>query len=60
MIQTTKRERACPVCGTPGRAPHQPFCSDRCAKVDLGRWLNEDYRIPAVEEDDMDDAPDEQ
>ena len=23
-----------------------PFCSERCQMVDLGRWLNEEYRIP--------------
>ncbi len=25
----------------------RPFCSRRCADVDLGRWLTERYRIPA-------------
>ena len=24
-----------------------PFCSERCQLVDLGRWLNEEYRVPA-------------
>jgi endogenous inhibitor of DNA gyrase (YacG/DUF329 family) len=28
-----------------------PFCSERCQLVDLGRWLAEDYRIPAEEPD---------
>jgi endogenous inhibitor of DNA gyrase (YacG/DUF329 family) len=23
-----------------------PFCSERCHLVDLGRWLNEEYRVP--------------
>jgi hypothetical protein len=39
----------CPICGEPRpRAdnPYLPFCSERCQLVDLGRWLNEDYRIP--------------
>jgi endogenous inhibitor of DNA gyrase (YacG/DUF329 family) len=27
-------------------APWAPFCSQRCKDVDLGRWLNGDYRIP--------------
>ena len=26
-------------------APWAPFCSQRCKDVDLGRWLNGDYRI---------------
>ena len=28
-----------------------PFCSSRCRLVDLGRWLGEEYRIPAAEDD---------
>ena len=24
-----------------------PFCCERCQMVDLGRWLNEEYRVPA-------------
>jgi uncharacterized protein len=23
-----------------------PFCSERCHLVDLGRWLDEEYRVP--------------
>ncbi|WP_309665894.1 DNA gyrase inhibitor YacG [Tabrizicola sp.] len=43
----------CPTCKKPSVAAYQPFCSRRCADVDLGRWLNESYRVPAdaVEED---------
>jgi uncharacterized protein len=26
-------------------APHRPFCSPRCKLIDLGRWLDEEYRI---------------
>ncbi len=44
----------CPICGTamPGVAaewPDYPFCSARCRKIDLGRWLGEKYGIPADE-----------
>ncbi len=42
---------SCPVCGKPAEAAYRPFCSRRCADVDLGRWFNEDYRIPAEETD---------
>ena len=44
----------CPVCGKPSEAAYRPFCSRRCADVDLGRWFNEDYRIPAEEADGND------
>lgn len=43
---------ACPICGRPATATHRPFCSQRCADVDLSRWLGEAYRVPAAEEDD--------
>ncbi len=37
--------------------PYRPFCSERCRLVDLGKWLNEDYRIPVKAEgaEDKDD-----
>jgi len=39
----------CPNCGKTATLDYKPFCSKRCADVDLGRWLNEDYRIPGDE-----------
>lgn len=36
----------CPVCGRPAQARHRPFCSNRCAQLDLGRWLTGGYVIP--------------
>lgn len=41
--------RRCPVCGKPASAPHQPFCSGRCADIDLGRWLKGNYSVPSDE-----------
>jgi uncharacterized protein len=40
----------CPTCrGAAVRAGNKvfPFCSERCQLIDLGRWLSEEYRIPA-------------
>ena len=37
----------CPICAKPTRLDTRPFCSRRCADIDLGRWLGERYRIPA-------------
>lgn len=48
----------CPICGKPRSEAHRPFCSSRCAEVDLGRWLKESYRVP-VEEKPEDADPDE-
>ena len=50
------RKKACPICGKPVKLETRPFCSKRCADIDLGRWLGESYRIPAEEPPDGRDA----
>ena len=45
---------SCPICDKPSVMPHSPFCSRRCAQLDLGKWLTGDYAIPAHEA--MDDS----
>ncbi len=37
----------CPICGKPPTTENRPFCSKRCADIDLGRWFTESYRVPA-------------
>ncbi|MBV8937771.1 MAG: DNA gyrase inhibitor YacG [Alphaproteobacteria bacterium] len=44
--------RPCPICGKPATPQHRPFCSARCAQIDLGRWLKGNYRIPTEERPD--------
>ncbi len=46
----------CPICRKPADPAYRPFCSRRCADVDLARWLREDYAIPVPEGDP--DTPD--
>jgi len=47
----------CPICGRPTDADHRPFCSRRCADVDLSRWLRGAYAIPdEAESEDGDTA----
>jgi uncharacterized protein len=46
---------SCPICKKPADPQFKPFCSKRCADVDLNRWFSGGYAIPAVEEDDPDD-----
>ena len=48
---------SCPICRKPADPKYRPFCSRRCADVDLGRWLTGGYAIP-TEEDAPDDAAD--
>ncbi|MFW6027689.1 MAG: DNA gyrase inhibitor YacG [bacterium] len=48
------RTRNCPICGRKTDLHYRPFCSRRCADVDLGRWLSGAYAIPAEEHDGED------
>jgi uncharacterized protein len=38
--------KPCPICGKPRDSKYAPFCSARCADIDLGRWLKGTYVIP--------------
>jgi len=42
-----RKESRCPICGKPSGKDTSPFCSRRCADIDLGRWLKGVYAIPA-------------
>jgi endogenous inhibitor of DNA gyrase (YacG/DUF329 family) len=48
----------CPICERPAVAEFKPFCSARCADVDLHRWLTGRYVAPGVE--DADEAGDDE
>jgi uncharacterized protein len=41
--------KPCAICGKPQVARFAPFCSRRCANVDLNRWLSGAYAIPGAE-----------
>ena len=42
-------QAACPICGARTEAQWRPFCSRRCADIDLGRWMNGSYAVPTDE-----------
>lgn len=48
-------EGKCVICGKPKDERYKPFCSKRCADVDLNRWFSGGYAIPAAEEDEGED-----
>ncbi|HQF30323.1 MAG TPA: DNA gyrase inhibitor YacG [Hyphomicrobiales bacterium] len=50
-IEPLRPPRPCPICGKPSDRKAYPFCSARCADIDLNRWLKGSYAIPVVEED---------
>ena len=46
----------CPLCDGPTVADFRPFCSRRCAELDLSRWLNGAYAMPVRPDEDVDDV----
>jgi len=47
---------SCPICDKKTNIKYRPFCSKHCADVDLGRWFNGAYAVPADTPEDMDEA----
>ena len=39
----------CPICGGETVKEFRPFCSKRCADVDLARWFNGGYAVPGTD-----------
>ena len=52
---TSASTRPCPICRKPALHAFRPFCSKRCADLDLSRWLNGVYAVPAAPADEDDD-----
>ena len=52
----------CPICGSESKPraqnPSFPFCNPRCKTIDLGKWMNEEYRVPVDDSSDEDDSND--
>jgi endogenous inhibitor of DNA gyrase (YacG/DUF329 family) len=55
-LRAVRTAAKCPTCGKEVVAAYRPFCSKRCADIDLGRWLKEGYRI-ATDEAPTDEEP---
>ena len=49
MSTAQNKAKGCPTCGADTTIETQPFCSKRCADIDLGRWFQGAYAIPAVD-----------
>ncbi len=58
MSVRSPEARKCAICGKPQDERFKPFCSRRCADLDLGRWLGGNYAIPAADTDDGDSTLD--
>ena len=45
----------CPMCSNETVPAFRPFCSKRCADLDLAKWFNGSYAVPSSDPDDIDE-----
>ena len=45
---------SCPICEAETVPKYRPFCSKRCADLDLAKWLNGSYALPSEDPEDLD------
>jgi uncharacterized protein len=57
MSEESPKPGPCVICGKPKDARYKPFCSKRCADVDLQRWFVGRYAVPAEEGSESDAPP---
>lgn len=50
---------SCPMCRKATQAAFRPFCSKRCADLDLAKWFSGDYAMPSSDPQDAEQAVDE-
>ncbi|MBL4800557.1 MAG: DNA gyrase inhibitor YacG [Emcibacter sp.] len=59
-MKAANSNNICPICEkNPTMPKFHPFCSARCADVDLGRWLKGNYTIPGEKADVPEPDPDD-
>ena len=51
-LRAVRIQAKCPRCGKPADQKYRPFCSKRCADIDLGHWLKGNYVVPGREADE--------
>lgn len=50
---------SCPICSKATSNDYRPFCSKRCADIDLAKWLGGSYAVPSTDPEDMEKAAEE-
>ncbi|WP_425037549.1 DNA gyrase inhibitor YacG [Primorskyibacter sp. S187A] len=50
---------SCPICAKDTQKDYRPFCSKRCADVDLAKWMSGSYAVPSTDPEDAERAMDE-
>jgi endogenous inhibitor of DNA gyrase (YacG/DUF329 family) len=57
MTSKAESSAPCVICRRPSTDAYRPFCSKRCADLDLQRWLTGGYVIPGSPDDEPDEGP---
>lgn len=47
---------SCPMCSKKTLSTYRPFCSRRCADLDLAKWFNGSYAAPSRDPEDIEAA----
>ncbi|MBO6896746.1 MAG: DNA gyrase inhibitor YacG [Shimia sp.] len=50
---------SCPICKKDTVQTYRPFCSKRCADIDLGKWFGGDYAVPSQDPEEAIEALEE-
>ncbi|WP_422049030.1 DNA gyrase inhibitor YacG [Shimia sp.] len=50
---------SCPICKKETVADYRPFCSKRCADIDLSKWFSGDYAVPSQDPEEAIEALEE-
>ena len=58
MSERAPKGGRCPICSAPSDPGLRPFCSKRCADIDLARWMSETYVVPGGGADADEDGDD--
>jgi uncharacterized protein len=58
-VERLRPRRPCPICKRPSAQKFHPFCSNRCAQIDLGRWVGGTYAIPGEDVNPSTDGSDD-
>lgn len=46
----------CPICKNESTTAFRPFCSKRCADIDLGKWMSGSYAVASRDPEDIENA----
>ncbi len=45
IVNLKKKKSKCPACKKISKDPFIPFCSKKCAELDLMKWLTDEHQI---------------